>query len=68
MQREKITEKDRQDAEFCLSCPVCNRARKKQWGLAYLFVKYVERGFCPKCSAYEKVYGRKAHEPTVNSR
>jgi hypothetical protein len=42
---------------------VCRRAREKQRGLAYWFVKHVEGGFCPYCQAYEKVYGRKAHEP-----
>ena len=58
-----ITEEDRRNAAICLACPVCRRARRKQRGLAYLFVKYVERGLCPKCAAYEKVYGRKAHDP-----
>jgi hypothetical protein len=23
----------------------------------------IEGGMCPQCRAYEKVYGRKAHEP-----
>jgi len=60
---EEITEKDRELAGKCLECPVCKSARKNQGGLAFLFVKYVERGLCPQCKAYEKVYGRKAHEP-----
>lgn len=60
---EDITEKDRKKAQACLNCPVCRRARDKQKGLAYLFVKFVEGALCPNCKAYEKVYGRKAHEP-----
>jgi hypothetical protein len=63
MNDSAITEKDRKKAQGCLDCPVCNRARKKQKGLAYMFVKFLERGLCPNCKAYEKVYGRKAHEP-----
>ncbi|MGD8719037.1 MAG: hypothetical protein PVH29_09480 [Candidatus Zixiibacteriota bacterium] len=58
-----VTEEDRAKARRCLECPVCRRAREKQRGLAYWFVKHVEGGFCPYCQAYEKVYGRKAHEP-----
>ena len=60
---KSITEKDRAMAQQCLECPVCNRARKKQKGLAFWFVKTIEGFFCPFCRAYEKVYGRKAHEP-----
>ena len=63
MEQEQITEKDREKAEGCLKCPICSHARKKQKGLAYMFVKWVEGGICPSCKAYEKVYGRKAHEP-----
>ena len=59
----EITEADREAAAICLECPVCKSARKNQRGLAFLFVKYVEHGLCPQCKAYEKVYGRKAHEP-----
>ena len=58
-----ITDEDRSRAEVCLTCPVCSRAREKQRGLAYWFVKYIEPGFCRYCKAYEKVYGRKAYEP-----
>jgi len=58
-----ITEKDREKALGCTKCPVCQRARRKQKGLAFWFVKTVESGICPNCKAYEKVYGRKAHEP-----
>lgn len=60
---DEITEADRIAAAKCLECVLCKNARKNQRGLAFLFVKYVERGLCPQCKAYEKVYGRKAHEP-----
>jgi len=63
MMTENITKKDRAMAEVCVNCPVCRHARKKQRGLAYLFVRKIEGGLCPFCRAYEKVYGRKAHEP-----
>ena len=59
----EITEQDRRKAQMCIECPVCDRARRKQRGLAYLFVKFLEKGICPYCKAYEKVYGKKAHEP-----
>jgi len=49
-------------AFVCTKCPVCRTARKNQKGLTYSFVKNIEGGFCPFCMAYEKVYGRKAHE------
>jgi len=58
-----ITDDERARAQKCLECPVCSRAREKQRGLAYWFVKRIEGGICPYCKAYEKVYGRKAHEP-----
>ena len=61
---KSITENDRAMAKLCLECPVCNRARNKQKGLAFLFVKTIEGFLCPYCKAYEKVYGLKAHEPT----
>lgn len=50
-------------ARFCESCPVCRRARAKQGGLCYQFVRRIERGLCPAGRAYEKVHARKAHEP-----
>jgi hypothetical protein len=50
-------------ASVCKTCPVCRTARRNQEGLAYSFVKNIEGGFCPFCMAYERVYGRKAHEP-----
>jgi len=63
MQNDTITDEDRRKAKQCLECFLCKRAREKQKGLAFWFVKKVEPGFCPACKAYEKVYGRKAHEP-----
>jgi hypothetical protein len=62
MMTEKITEKDRAMAELCVKCPVCRYARKKQKGPVYLFVRAIEGNLCPFCRAYERVYGRKAHE------
>jgi hypothetical protein len=58
-----ITEKDKSLARWCLNCPVCKYARKKQKGIVYWFVKKVESKICPFCRAYEKVYNRKPHEP-----
>jgi hypothetical protein len=65
MERDAITDKDRAMAERCVQCAVCSSARKKQSGFAYWFVKTVEGSICPNCRAYERVYGRKAHEPVV---
>ena len=51
-------------ANFCKNaCPVCTTARKKQKGVAYWFVKNVDRKVCPSCKSYESVYGRLAYEP-----
>jgi len=57
------TDADRDRARVCLTCPACRRAREKQRGLVYWFVKNIERGICPYCRAYERVYGRRVHEP-----
>ncbi|MBU0611593.1 MAG: hypothetical protein KKI08_27190 [Armatimonadetes bacterium] len=59
----EITERDRRMAEQCKTCPVCTTARRKQRGFAYWFVKKIEGNVCPYCKAYEKVHGKKAHEP-----
>ena len=59
----RITSRDRRMAERCRACPVCRQARVRQHGFAYWFVRHVEGGVCPYCKAYEKVYGKKAHEP-----
>jgi hypothetical protein len=50
-------------ARISENCLVCKHARKKQRGLAYWLVKHVEGRLCPFCKAYEKVHGRKSHEP-----
>ncbi|MGA3328153.1 MAG: hypothetical protein ABSF45_27190 [Terriglobia bacterium] len=67
MSETEITDRDRAMAQRCVECPVCTRARRKQRGVAFWFVKQVEGSVCPFCRAYEKVYGRKSHE-AVNSR
>jgi uncharacterized protein CbrC (UPF0167 family) len=59
----EITEKDKWMAEKCVECTVCKKARRDQKGFAFWFVKTIEGGLCPFCKSYEKVYGRKAHEP-----
>ena len=58
-----ITDRDCALAQLCVECPVCTRARRNQAGVAFWFVKQVEGNVCPFCQAYEKVYGRKSHEP-----
>jgi hypothetical protein len=63
MENANVTEQDRAWARICLACPCGKSARSQQKGLAYDFVKNVSSGLCPFCLAYEKVYGRKAHEP-----
>jgi Zn ribbon nucleic-acid-binding protein len=63
MKKHKITSTDRFLAGVCASCPVCRHARKTQAGAAYSFVRTIEAGVCPFCQAYERVHGRKAHEP-----
>jgi len=54
-------------AGVCLHCPVCQQARRRQRGAAFWFVTKIERGACPFCQAYERVHGRKAHEPVDSS-
>ena len=58
-----VTDRDRALARKCLTCPVCRHARRKQRGIAFWFLKRLESRVCPFCRAYERVYGRKAHEP-----
>lgn len=67
MSEHVITEKDQKLARQCKNCPVCRRARDKQKGIAFWFVKNIEGSFCPACQSYERVYGRKAHEPVQPS-
>lgn len=63
MQNQIITDRQRKMAQMCLDCKLCLYARRKQKGFAFWLVKKVESRICPFCKAYEKVYGRKAHEP-----
>jgi uncharacterized protein CbrC (UPF0167 family) len=65
VKEKEITDRDRARAQRCVECPVCTRARRKQRGWAFWLVKKVESRLCPFCRAYEKVYGRKSHEPVV---
>jgi hypothetical protein len=50
-------------AKMCLECPICKNGRKNQRGLAYLFVKFVDRKICPACKAFEEITGQRAFEP-----
>jgi hypothetical protein len=59
----KSTKLHRALAKVCENCPVCRTARRRQTGVAFRLVKNVESNICPFCQAYERVYGRKAHEP-----
>lgn len=52
-------------AKVCAACPICRHARRRQRGLAFWLVKHVESRLCPFCRAYERVYGRSAHESRV---
>lgn len=51
-------------AKFCSdSCPICTRARKKEKGVFYNFVKLkLYRKTCPFCRSYEKVYAKPAYK------
>jgi hypothetical protein len=60
--KNTASERDRKLAQVCENCPVCARAREKQRGFSFWFVKNVEDGLCPFCRAYERIHGRKAHE------
>jgi len=63
MTQRAITEKDLKLAQLCRNCKAWSRARRNQRGFLFWFVKHIEGGLCPACQAYERVYGRKAHEP-----
>ena len=67
MDNTDITEKDKKLAQQCVECKICVKARDKQGGFFFTIVKFLEGGVCPACKAYEKVYGRKAHEPMLTS-
>jgi hypothetical protein len=63
METQNVTEKDREMAQFCLNCFCGKIARQEQKGFMYACVKNFTEELCPFCQAYERVYGRKAHEP-----
>ncbi len=63
MSDAEATNLDRTLARLCESCPVCRTARGNQQGMANRFVRRIEADICPFCRAYERVHGRKAHEP-----
>jgi transposase-like protein len=63
MNTSEISNLDRSMAKVCETCPVCRSARSNQQGLANRFVRGIEEKVCPFCRAYERVHGRKAHEP-----
>jgi len=58
-----VSSLDKMMAQVCVLCPACRQARKKQRGVAFKMVQAVEVHLCPFCKAYERVHGRKAHEP-----
>ncbi|MGB7749358.1 MAG: hypothetical protein WBN75_18955 [Verrucomicrobiia bacterium] len=62
MRVQKPSQLDKTLAGFCVKCLVCRRARRRQRGTAFWLVKKIEASLCPFCRAYERVYGRKAHE------
>jgi uncharacterized protein CbrC (UPF0167 family) len=64
MRDQKPSSFDKALAGVCVNCLVCRRARKQQRGTAFWLVKKIESNLCPFCRAYERVYGRKAHEAT----
>lgn len=63
MENVNASEKDLELARICLNCPCGKNARLEQKGFFYDIVKNFTEEVCPFCQAYERVYGRKAHEP-----
>ena len=58
----EFDEKTLKDAKFCKDkCPMCIKGRNKGKGFLFWLLK-IEAKFCPKCKAYEKVYGVPAWE------
>ncbi len=62
MKSKTATQWDKALAGVCTKCPVCRQARKRQRGAAFWLTSKVETRLCPFCRAYERVFGRKAHE------
>jgi hypothetical protein len=54
---------DKALAKVCENCPVCQRARRKQRGLAFAFVKKIEGAICLFGRSYRQVHNRQPHEP-----
>lgn len=64
LDNQTTVDRDQALAAFCADgCQVCIRARQEQKGLPFWFVKNIAGSVCPACQSYERVYGRKAHEP-----
>ena len=64
-EEEKMNEVEqnlKNKAQKCLECLLCIKAREKQKGFAYWFVKYVDRKICSYCKAFEKFTGQLAYE------
>ena len=66
MSAQKASAFDKALARVCANCKVCRHARKQQRGFAFWLVKHVEASLCPFCRAYERVYGRPAHETSAS--
>ena len=60
-----VSEEDKRMAQRCLECPLCNYARRKQKGLVFRLVQYLEKKRCPYGMAYTRVYKREPHEPLL---
>lgn len=63
MNSREATALDRALSRVCELCPVCLHARHYRKGIVHSFVMNIEDRICPFCQAYERVHGRKAHEP-----
>lgn len=60
-----FSDEDKRMAQKCIECPLCNYARRKQKGLVFKALLYIEAKRCPYGAAYAKVYKRKPHEPLL---
>jgi hypothetical protein len=67
MEPKRPSHRDLAWAKICLNCPVCRHSRKKQKGPAFWLTSKMEGRLCPFCRAYERVYGRKPHEPLAKA-
>jgi len=57
---------DKALVRVCANCLICQRARRRRRGFAFWLVKRVKVRLCPFCRAYERVYGRPAHEASAS--